>query len=81
MGAAHNTFDHLGQVACPTVVARGVDVPVGPAHFAAAVADAIPAAQLVTYDDLGHFGPLEDPGRIAADIARFARDHGQLRDA
>jgi len=80
MGAAHNTFAQLGEVACPTVVARGVDVPVGPAHFAAGVANAIPAGQLVTYDDLGHFGPLEDPGRIAADIARFARDHGKLRE-
>ena len=46
------------------------DVP-GPALFAATVADAIDGAVLAPHPELGHFGPLEDPGRIAAEVGNF----------
>jgi hypothetical protein len=36
---------------------------------APAVAAALPRGELVRHDDLGHFGPLQDPAAIAADIA------------
>jgi pimeloyl-ACP methyl ester carboxylesterase len=40
----------------------------GPARFAPAVAEALPAGRLSEHPLLGHFGPLESPPQIAADI-------------
>jgi hypothetical protein len=40
----------------------------GPASFADRVADALPRGHLEAHDDLGHFGPLEAPGRMAASV-------------
>jgi pimeloyl-ACP methyl ester carboxylesterase len=72
-GMTHRAFDHLGEVACPVTVATGRSVP-GPALVAPALVEALPRGELVTHPDLGHFGPLEDPGALAADIAaRLAR--------
>lgn len=60
--------------------AKRVDVPVtvavgaldegwgGPAQFAPAVAEALPDGRLSEHPLLGHFGPLENPPQIAADI-------------
>lgn len=39
-----------------------------PAAFAGPIADALPNGVMRAYDGLGHFGPLQDPDRIAADI-------------
>jgi hypothetical protein len=40
----------------------------GPARFAPDVADALPNGRLSEHPLLGHFGPLENPPQIAADI-------------
>ena len=71
-GLAHHAFAGLGDVRCPTTIAVGrEDVP--PAIFARPIADALPDGRLASYPDLGHFGPLEDPARIATDVlAAFA---------
>jgi pimeloyl-ACP methyl ester carboxylesterase len=68
----HDAFDHLGEVACPVVVACGRPEP-GPSTAAPAVADALPHGELSRHADLGHFGPLEDPAAIAAEMARHLR--------
>lgn len=68
MGPRHGTFERLGEVSIPVTVVRGVDV-VGPASFAPIIASALPHGRLEDHPDLGHFGPLEDPARIAASIA------------
>ncbi|MEM9564736.1 MAG: alpha/beta hydrolase [Actinomycetota bacterium] len=39
-----------------------------PAEACRAIAARHPHLELVTYEDLTHFGPLEDPDRIAADV-------------
>lgn len=67
---AHSAFARLGEVACPVVVAAG-DEP-GPAAFAPAVVDGLPDGQLLGFEQLGHFGPLEAPERVAAAAAAFA---------
>jgi pimeloyl-ACP methyl ester carboxylesterase len=67
-GMHHRAFDHLGEVACPVTVVSGRPGP-GPATAAPLVADALPRGELVVHPQLGHFGPLEDPAGIAADIA------------
>lgn len=71
MGARHDTFDHLGEVACPVRVAYGAALSVGPATFAPAVAEHLPHGRLHGFDGLMHFGPLADPSRVGADVAAF----------
>lgn len=71
MGAAHNTFEFLSDVACPAVIACGGPEPFGPGNFADRIAGAIDGGRLARYPDLGHFGPLTHPDAIAADIAVF----------
>ena len=61
-------FDHLERVGCPVTIVRGAVVEWGPAAFAQRTAEALPHGRLLTFDDLGHFGPLEDPSAIAKSI-------------
>ncbi len=68
MGANHDAFRHLGEVDCPVTIARGAVDGMGPAAAAGPIVDALPQGRLLAFDDLGHFGPLEDPARIAASI-------------
>lgn len=70
MGAQHGAFAHLGDVAIPVTIATGARDPVGPAAFAPHIAEALPRAELMVFDHLGHFGPLEDPDAVAADLLR-----------
>jgi pimeloyl-ACP methyl ester carboxylesterase len=73
MAARSDAYDHLHLIHCPVVVARGRLEP-GPSTFAEAIVERLPAGQLETFDDLGHFAPLEDPERIAGAIsAAFSR--------
>ena len=67
-GASTGAFERLGDVRCPVTIARGAAEAFGPAAFCEAQAEALPAGRLVTFDDLGHFGPLQDPPRIAASM-------------
>lgn len=71
MGITHDAFAHLGEVGCPVAVARGALGEPGPVMVAEAIAEALPHGQLHAFDDLGHFGPLEDPDRIADDLLAF----------
>ena len=65
-GGAHATFDRLGEIEIPVTVAWGDDG--HPATFAPLVADALPHGAGLHMSDLGHFGPLEDPRRMATAI-------------
>jgi pimeloyl-ACP methyl ester carboxylesterase len=69
-GSSHDGFAHLGEVACPVLVAHGGDAD-GPAQIAPLVADALPHGELRAFPELGHFGPLEDPAGFAALVAGF----------
>lgn len=71
MSADHDTFERLGDVRCPVLVARGGREPDARAEAAALVAARLPAGELVTFDELGHFGPLENPESVAASITDF----------
>jgi pimeloyl-ACP methyl ester carboxylesterase len=71
MGTAHNTFEFLGQVRCPTVIAAGSPEPFGPGNFADRIAAVLVHGTLATYPNLGHFGPLTDPDALAADVVAF----------
>ena len=69
MAPGHDAFAHLGEVGCPVTVAMGAGDGSGPGAVAARIAEELPFGRLVQYPDLGHFGPLQDPARIAAGIA------------
>lgn len=71
-------FPRLGEVATAVTVAVGFDAEL-PAKAAPLVAGALPNATLERYDGLSHFGPLQDPPRIAAAIANalFPTDASQ----
>lgn len=70
MGAQHGAFAHLGDVTIPVTIATGARDPVGPAAFAPHIAEALPHGDLVVFEHLGHFGPLQDPDAIATDLLR-----------
>lgn len=67
----HDAFAHMGEVACPVVVACGDDGGV-PAAFAPAIADALPNGRLERHEHIGHFGPLQAPDHLAAAVRDFA---------
>jgi pimeloyl-ACP methyl ester carboxylesterase len=54
----------------PIAVAVGHDEPgSNPARMGPPLAEALGRGQLIRYDHIGHFGPLQDPWTIARDIA------------
>ncbi|CAN5234583.1 alpha/beta hydrolase [soil metagenome] len=59
------TFDGLTGVSCPVSVGCGADLGHGPSAFAPAIVERLPRGSLVRFRGLGHFGPLEDPARVA----------------
>ena len=63
-----SAFERLGEVLTAVTVAVGTDAD-PPAMVAPHIADALPKAMLESFDDLTHFGPLQDPPRIASSIA------------
>jgi pimeloyl-ACP methyl ester carboxylesterase len=71
MGGLHSGWEALPRVAAPTAVVRGAETVPGPASFAPLVADRLPRGRLVEHPELGHFGPMEDPEAMAADLHRF----------
>jgi pimeloyl-ACP methyl ester carboxylesterase len=68
MSWQHDAFERLEDVRCPVTVACGGEP--GPSLVAPLVAERLPAGRLEVHDDLGHFGPLQDPARIARSIER-----------
>jgi pimeloyl-ACP methyl ester carboxylesterase len=70
MGGQHRAFDHLTEMDLPVTLAAGErDAQQGPGLVAPMIAERIPDCQFVVEPGLGHFGPLEDPPRIAQAIA------------
>lgn len=65
MGQRNPAFQHLGEVRCPVTVARGSSSVSLTGDLAARQVAQLPAGRLEVLDDLGHFGPLEDPTRVA----------------
>ena len=64
-------FEHLGAVSCPVAVVRGVVEGFSPAGIAGPAAEAASHGHLVAHDELSHFGPMEDPVGLAAEISEF----------
>jgi pimeloyl-ACP methyl ester carboxylesterase len=60
-------FPRLGEVHCPVTVAVSGDGGM-PAQLAPLAVEALPDSRLESYPELTHFGPMEDPPRLAAAI-------------
>lgn len=70
MGGQHRAYDHLPEVTAEVTIAAGDrDADQGPGLMAPEVAERLPRGHLTIETGLGHLGPLEDPPRIAEDIA------------
>lgn len=67
MGARHGAFDHLAEVTCEVLVARG-RVELGPPQFAPLVVKRLTHGRLEEHPDLDHFAPMTDPETIANSI-------------
>ncbi|ADP83147.1 alpha/beta fold hydrolase [Pseudofrankia inefficax] len=69
------TYETVAAAKLPVLIAVGAAEPVvPPATFAPGLAAALPAATLTSHAHLGHFGPLQAPAVIAADILRHILD-------
>lgn len=66
-------LDQAAEVDVPAVVAvGGREAHVGPGAMAAPVAEAL-RGRLITYPHLAHFGPLQDPETVGADVLALTR--------
>lgn len=70
-GNIHETWDHLGDLTVPTWLVSGKIDDMPPASLIPAIAKTIADGSrieptVVEWQDLGHFGPLQDPRRFAS---------------
>ncbi len=61
-GGLHETWSQLSKLTIPTWVISGENE--GPASIAPLISTAIPGSHFIKFDDLGHFGPMQDPQRF-----------------
>ncbi len=71
--AAHDTYDRLPRIACPTLVITGRDDALIPWQNSRIIAERIPGAQLEVLDPAGHCFWLERPEDSRAAIERFLK--------
>jgi pimeloyl-ACP methyl ester carboxylesterase len=64
-------WDLLGELDLPVSVVAGKELPFGPAAFAPQIAGALGRGELSAHPELGHFGPLQDPEAMAAELAAW----------
>jgi pimeloyl-ACP methyl ester carboxylesterase len=73
--AASGAWDTLDSLELPVAIVVGRPEEVGPGAFAPAIAAALPQGTLIEQPQHGHFGPLEDPVSVAAEVAAWVRAH------
>lgn len=73
MGPRLGAFEQLRGVGCPVLVCGSGDGG-PPAQLAPMIADSLPRGRFLAFDDLGHFGPLEDPVGVAAVVRGYLDD-------
>jgi pimeloyl-ACP methyl ester carboxylesterase len=70
MGMRHGAYTHFPEIACPVTIAWGSETTTfGPEAFTKQAAR-LQHGRTEPLDGLGHFGPFEDPDRVAASILR-----------
>lgn len=71
MARSSGAWAVLPELDLPVTVVAGEITPFGPANFAPAVAEALPHGELAEHRELRHFGPLQEPGKLAAELERW----------
>ncbi len=71
--ATSGAWDAVGSLEIPVAIVIGRPEGVGPGAFAPAIAGALTRGTLIERPQHGHFGPLEDPAAMAADVADWVR--------
>jgi pimeloyl-ACP methyl ester carboxylesterase len=67
---SNGAFAHLAAVRCPVTLAYGQETDAFGRPLMEALAGALPDAAIESFPGLGHFGPLEQPGVVAAAVHR-----------
>ena len=68
-GASHETWEQLHLLQVPTWIVAGAVAPMQPSSWSALIANQITNAKFVLWPDVGHFGPMQKPQRLA-DLVR-----------
>lgn len=71
MATAHDCYLRLGSVSCPVMLAWGAGTDAYGEAAAGHLLTRLPDARAEAVGGVGHLGPLEDPERVAASVARF----------
>ena len=71
--ATSGAWDAVDSLEIPVAIVVGRPEDIGPGAFAPEIAAALLRGTLVERPHLGHFGPLEDPAAMAADVADWVR--------
>mmetsp|Transcript_12236 Transcript_12236/g.18525 ORF Transcript_12236/g.18525 Transcript_12236/m.18525 type:complete len:302 (-) Transcript_12236:190-1095(-) len=72
-GHLHNTWDSLHNISVPVWIMSGRKETYQMSAVAAKIAQLIPDSKFVQWDDVSHFGPLEQPTRFAEFIQDVER--------
>ncbi len=72
---AHDTYERLAQIACPTLVITGKDDALIAWQNSKLLAEYIPAAELVLLEPAGHVFWVEQPAQSKAAILGFLSKH------
>ncbi|MCR2783220.1 MULTISPECIES: alpha/beta hydrolase [unclassified Microbacterium] len=76
---AYDLTGRLGEIQCPTLVVVGRHDWRTPVQASAAIADGIPAAELVVFEQSGHSPQLEEPEKFQAVVRDFLDRAGVRR--
>ncbi len=68
-GATHETWERLHLLQVPTWIVAGAVAPMQPSSWSELIAKQITNAEFVLWSDVGHFGPMQKPDRLA-DLVR-----------
>ena len=77
-GAAHQTWDQLHLLQVPTWVVSGAVAPNQPSAWSELIAKEIQNAKFIQWSDVGHFGPMQQPDRLASlisEVDKLASDN------
>jgi pimeloyl-ACP methyl ester carboxylesterase len=65
---AHDAFAHLHEIGCPVTLACGAETDAMGPSVLALFATRLAHARVEVFDDMGHFGPLQDPEAVARSV-------------
>jgi pimeloyl-ACP methyl ester carboxylesterase len=64
-GAMHETWGDLNKLRVPSWLVSGAYIDSSPSSFTEMIANCIDGSTYVQWNDLGHFGPMQNPQRFA----------------